>query len=243
MKISSKSNPLVKHWTQLRIDNGYRREQGSFIIAGRSLVEEISRLPPLKALMLYSGEQAPFGTDVEPTYVSESVMRSITGLVNPDGYAAEVDLPTGISLKPCRRLLACDGVSDPGNMGTLFRTALGFGWNGIFLLPGCCDPYNDKAFRAARGAPLLIPHQNGTWSELLQLAKDGQLTPVIATMDGVSLSSYAAPERLILILGNEGRGAMPPLGNEWQHISIPMSDQVESLNVAIAGSILMYFLR
>lgn len=104
--------------------------------------------------------------------VSEAVMRKVSGVENVEGMSvvAELDRPRAAdftkSRKPIRRLLALEGIQDPGNVGTLLRTAVAFGWDGVFLLPGCCDLFNEKAIRASKGACFRLPWAQGTWDDL-----------------------------------------------------------------------------
>ncbi len=119
--------------------------------------------------------------------VSEPVFAKITGLqsVQGIGAAAEVDLPHDAQLSSMakgtlRRLLVLDGVQDPGNLGTLLRTALALGWQAVYLLEGCCDPFNDKAVRASRGASFRIPLTHGDWDGLQALVDRHDMVAVAA---------------------------------------------------------------
>ena len=84
-------------------------------------------------------------------------MKKISGMQTPEGLVVEIEMPKPAPLEGLKYLLALDGVSDPGNVGALLRTALALGWQGIFILDESCDPFNDKALRSARGATFRLP--------------------------------------------------------------------------------------
>ncbi|GJP35598.1 hypothetical protein CLOM_g20096 [Closterium sp. NIES-68] len=182
------------------------------------------------------------------------------------------------------RVLVLDGVQDPGNLGTLLRTALAFDWRGVFLLPGCCDPFNDKALRASRGVLFRLPVAVGDWSHLLSLASHHNLSllaahpaaaaplpppaapaaaaavdptdpaatlaaaPDATTSPGASAppstptSPSPPPRGLCLVLGSEGQGLSATALRLCQPVAIPMPGGAESLNVAVAGGILLFLL-
>ncbi|KAG9155357.1 hypothetical protein Leryth_024734 [Lithospermum erythrorhizon] len=139
-------------------------------------------------------------------------------------------------------------------LATLLRTALAFRWDGAFLLPGCCDPFNEKALRASRGAAFQLPIVSGSWSCLAPLADEfrmkmlGGHPPTNKNLMTVSLlsQSYAhsiADTPLCLVLGSEGSGLSKQTVQECELISIPMEGNFESLNVSVAGGIFLYMLQ
>ena len=169
--------------------------------------------------------------------VTPEIIEKISGTQSPEPYLAEVPLPSSSNLEKKRHLLALDGVSDPGNVGTLFRTALALGFDGVFLTKNSADPFMNKALRAAKGATFHLPIQIGTEEDLAILIKENDLTPYIADGKGSSKTLLTSP--LILILGNEANGPSKILKALGQLISIPIANETESLNVAVAGGILM----
>lgn len=178
-------------------------------------------------------------------------MRKVTGLDSVDSMVAiaEVARPAPADFvsaqKPLRRLLVLEGIQDPGNLGTLLRTATALGWDGAFLLPGCCDPFNDKALRASRGASFRLPWATGTWGDLERVVATRSLVCIAAEPDDRS-GAKDLPESLAsavcLVLGAEGQGLSHEALSRCVPVAIPMPGQMESLNVAIAGSILMFAL-
>lgn len=231
-KIISLQNPIIKHLVKLRLDPHYRKEQGLVLISGFKLVEELSSVALPKRIFTEKPYSHPH------ILVSPSVMKKITGLTTPEGIAAEFSLPKPHSLIGKTPLLALDRINDPGNMGTLLRTALALDWEGVFLLPNCVDPFHEKVIRASRGALFHLPWQEGTWEELDQF----ELTRYHADIEGCPLPEIAYQKDLVLLLSNEAQGVSEKGLQFGEPITIPLSEKMESLNVAVAGSIIMYAL-
>ncbi|MCP5505435.1 MAG: RNA methyltransferase [Chlamydiales bacterium] len=235
-EIQSLQHPSVKHLVKLRKEKRYRAECQSLLIEGRKMVFE-SPLP-LKTLIILTGTPIPQKLEAETTLiVTQEILEKISGTKAPEPYLAEIPYPTSLSLAGKTKLLALDGVSDPGNVGTLIRTALALGFEGIFLTVGSADPFMDKALRASKGASLHLPIQIGTEGELLTLIEENHLSPYVADSKGKNETSFTSP--LILILGSESHGPSKVFKEIGTLISIPMIGETESLNVAVAGGILM----
>lgn len=242
--LTSLQNPLVKHLAKLRLNRTYREEHGTVLVEGTKLIQEISAHTPIRTLLIKEGIRPPENINAKESFVvTDAIINKIAGTVSPEGILAEVPLPTASSLKGKSHILALDGVRDPGNMGTLLRTAVAFGWDGVFLLDGSVDPFNDKALRAAKGATFRLPMRTGSWADLLQLIAAEGLSPIAADIDGIAIDTFTAPKKVILILGNEGEGLSDNATQNATKVTIPMSGQMESLNVAVAGGILMQLLR
>ena len=176
-KIESLQHPLVKHLVNLRQDRAYRYEQQRVSIEGKNMIKELKGIK-----RIFSIDDFPIDAE-ERIIVSPAVMQKISGVKTPEGVVAEVEMPKNSSLVDKRFLLAIDGISDPGNLGTLLRTALALGWEGAFILEGSCDPYNEKALRAAKGATFRLPLCQGTWETVLQ----SPLPRYVADLEGESL--------------------------------------------------------
>eukprot|EP00899_Mesostigma_viride_P001073 jgi/Mesvir1/10967/Mv07852-RA.2 len=147
-------------------------------------------------------------------------------------------------------VLALDRVQDPGNLGTLARTAIALGWDGLFLLPGCCDPFNEKVVRASRGAMAKFPLATGTWGDLNALVRARGLTCVAAdVLEGAAVTNGRQSAALsplpscCLVLGSESQGVSEETKRHCRAVTIPMPGDMESLNVAVAGGILMFSLK
>ena len=239
--IESLQNPLVKHLVKLREEKKYREQQGSVLITGHKLVNEVAA--QLKPKKWFLTQECPSHATGEVHLVTPAVMKKITGLPTPEPIAAEFPLPEPQSLIGKGPLLTLDAIRDPGNLGTLIRTALALGWAGVFFLPTCVDLFHEKAIRASRAASFHLPWQIGTWEELEQLCKTNDLKTYIADMEGTPLSTVQSTSRTLLLLSNEAQGVHGRAKNFGQKITIPMQGEMESLNVAVAGAILMYILK
>jgi len=172
--------------------------------------------------------------------------------------AAETDTPQGILLVaeiPERalnhfsasnpsRFLVLDGVQDPGNVGTLIRTAAALGVTATVALPGTVDLWNAKVVRSAMGAHFLHPALHCTWDELRLFLDESQIPLWGSAADGTIVDGASPPARLALAVGNEGAGLSPHVRDGAERVvSLPLASGVESLNVAVAAGILLYELR
>jgi TrmH family RNA methyltransferase len=166
-------------------------------------------------------------------------LKKITGLNQPDGYAAELALPPLQKMEGKKFLLVLDEIADPGNLGTLLRTALALGWEGVIVTPGTVDLFNDKALRAGKGAQFHLPLARLNAEEIAAM----ELNFYTADLEGKSLDHAKFKSPLALILSSEGHGSKDWSNQIAQKITIPMSRVVESLNVAASGAILLYAMR
>lgn len=232
-RIDSRDNPYIKHLCKLIEDSAYRTEMQKVVVFGKNQILEL--MPFVKSGTIYTTEA--FETNLNQVMISEAVAGKLAS-----SCVAEFQMPHLKLPEKCTHLLALDRVSDPGNLGTLMRTALALGWDGVFLLPGCCDPFNDKALRASKGAPFKLPFIKGTWAEFDQMTKLHQLVPLAADLEGQPLEK-CQKKNCFLILSNEGQGLSPEGLSRGEKITIPLSGNMESLNVSAAGAILMYRLK
>lgn len=240
-KISSVQHPLVKHLVRLRKEREYRRLHQSVALFGRIPIDEIAPHLPLNIVLAESQGPPPSHWRIEQLfYVPWDILKKVSGLKSPPPFIACVALPPPADLSACQRLLVCDAVGDPGNLGTLLRSALALGWDGAFLTNECVDPFNDKALRAARGASFRLPLCMGSKEELRRLLAHRAV--YVADAHGEPLEKKAIAPPLALILGNEARGPSSLLKKQGSLIGIPMRGPMESLNVASAGAILLFAL-
>ena len=213
-EIQSLQHPLVKHLTKLRKNRRYRESENSCLVSSSKIIREIDQEP--KSLINGSPE----------------VLAKISGLKSPPDMVAEYALPDQQSLEGKERLLILDGIQDPGNLGTLIRTALAMGWDGLFLTPTCCDPFNEKALQASRGAIFRLPYQIGK--------NPPKGYSFLIAQPGAPLGKAEGP--VALVLGSEGQGPSKEIAQLGDPIGIPMPGEFESLNVAVAGAILIFCL-
>ncbi len=242
-QVTSAQHPLVKHLVKLRQNRDYRYDHHSLVIEGLKLVAEMARDTHFKCVVVRDETLLPKGVKAdEVLVVTDSVMQKISGLQTTEGIVAEIAMPQPAVLKGLRYVVALDGIADPGNLGTLLRSALALGWEGVFILENSCDPFNEKAIRAARGATFRLPLAWGNWELLKQLIQDNKLEPLVADLHGKDLADVSVKAGVLLVLGNEARGVSEEAKTACQAVTIPMSGEMESLNVSVAGGIVMYML-
>lgn len=240
-KITSLQHPLVKHLVKLRLDGTYRDEHHSLIIEGLKPIQELSSYV---INLFFTAEYSSYVDSIqaEKWLITDAVLKKISGMTSPEGIVAEIKMPTFVSLGKSKRVLALDGINDPGNLGTLLRTALALGWESIYFLPGTCDPFNEKSLRAARGAQFKLSLIQGSADELKQWVKMNRIPAYVADVMGTPPNLLEESSSCLLVLGNEAHGASEEVRNFCLPVTIPMPGEMESLNVAVAGGILLYLL-
>lgn len=238
-EITSLRHPLVSRWLLLRRERPFREEQKAVFVVGETVVRELAQKFPI--LSLVTTEPTSAIRAKEHYLVTSEILKKISGLGEPDGFAAEIALPQSQNLRSKKSLLVLDQLTDPGNVGTLLRTALAFGWEGVITTPGTVDLFNDKALRAARGATFQIPYMHQSHDELLEWISEKN--PFLADTNGVALDQLRTPGPCSLILSSEAHGPQNWIKERAKKVSIPMQEAVESLNVACAGAILLYAMR
>lgn len=239
--LTSLQHPLVKHFVKLRADSAYRYEHQALVLEGvKPCLEISSHIQKLLYTPSYTCLAASLSG--EKWLVTEAILNKISGMISPEGMIAEVRMPSFVSLDKAKQVLALDGISDPGNMGTLLRTTLALGWDAVYFLPGSCDPFNEKTVRAARGAHFKLSLAKGNADQLQEWVNSNQIQSVVADIKGEVPESVPAARRRLLVLGNEAHGASAAIRQFCQPVTIPMPGEMESLNVAVAGGILLYLL-
>ncbi|GLT44170.1 hypothetical protein SLA2020_180840 [Shorea laevis] len=278
--ITSTSNPFVKHCLKLRNSSSHRHAHGSALVVGSTPIREIFRCQEslqekttgIDCLLLLDKAEIPDGLDNYSNRIvriNTLIMKKLSGVQSTESIEAialmrmpttflnlDVDQELG-----CRswfgsphRVLVLDGIQDPGNLGTLLRSAVAFRWGGIYLLPDCCDPFNEKALRASRGASFQLPIVSGSWCHLQTLKTEFQMKMLAGHPDSNRLSKPVSSLSqefvdslsdvpLCLVLGSEGHGLSEKSQDECELVSIPMAGDYESLNVSVAGGIFLYMLQ
>ncbi len=239
MVITSRSNPLVKRLASLK-EKKYRREYGEFLIEGVKPVRECFssslRISLLVVSESYRGER--FGA--EAAVVSDDVFAYLSDEKTPQGILAAVEIPKTQLSKPQERSLLLDGVSDPGNMGTIIRTANAAGYTDLYLA-GCTDPYAPKSVRASMSGIYFVRLHIAEKSEILHILEGIPL--ISADMDGENIFTFTPPEKFCLVIGNEANGISEEVMKKSEYcIRIPMRDTAESLNAGVSAGIAMYIL-
>ena len=236
-----------------------REKQGLFGAEGVRAVEELLRSPiaPRGVLVAPQLADAPRGlallailrnAGVEVVEVSAAEFGSAAETESPQGVLAIASIPD-TSLEHLRipdvaRVVLLDGVQDPGNAGTIVRTAAALGASGVIAAPGTVDLWNAKVVRSAMGASFHLPVLAASWDEVDQYRAANDLVLWGADADGKALDTLRPPRRLGLIVGNEGAGLSPNARRRADALAaLPIGNLVESLNVAVATGIFLYQLR
>lgn len=230
-----------------------RRASGEFLVEGPRVLADLLDTDRPVSLVLYTeaAVQEPDGRDLlqraieagaPVELVSEADLRKHADTVTPQGWLATASVPAWEwSDLDGERTLILDAVRDPGNLGALIRAAEALGAGGVVALTGSADAWGPKAVRAAAGSSLRLPVLEAGWDEALARLRAWEATVWVADAGGAIVDrGEAAPVRLALVLGNEGTGVSAPVRAAADRIvAIPMRGEVESLNAAIAGAILM----
>ena len=174
--------------------------------------------------------------------VSDDVFRYLTDEKTPQGILCHVKYPINGLSAPKASCLLLDGVADPGNLGTIIRTANGAGYKEIYLTDDCADAYSPKTVRASMSGIFFTKIYRATREEILSVLQDTPI--VVADMGGENVISFQAPEKFALVIGNEANGVSAEVRKSATHtVKIPMESTQESLNAGVSAGILMYFLQ
>jgi RNA methyltransferase, TrmH family len=242
--ISSCSHPLIKHCVALRDSAQLRRETNGVLVEGDNLIHDLLQTHTAEKLFVEEGTPfSPLLKAKELYTVPRFIIEKLSSVSKPQTMIAILTIPKSEPLTHKKRIIALDNVQDPGNVGTIVRTTLAFGWDGIFFIGASCDPFNDKALRAAKGATCFLSRDSGNLMAFETLVREGNFHLVVAEASGSPIGALTPPEKTILLVGNEGHGVTLPATIPFDARSIPMQGKVESLNVAIAASIMMYELN
>lgn len=233
----------------------HRESEGLFLAEGVRSVEELAASPLAIRLAAVSSSlwDTPRGAELAQTLEAQGVplretdereLRALAGTEHPQGILAAAETPAhGLHALAAdgdpHVLLILDAVQDPGNFGTLVRTAEALGAAGVVTLPGTVDPWNPKSVRAAMGSSFRLPIVASEWGELAPWLDERGIVPVAAVVGGDPLPPRMT--RAALVLGNEGAGVgEQTLAAARVRAGIPIRGRAESLNVAAAGAILLY---
>jgi TrmH family RNA methyltransferase len=248
--ITSSQNSKIKLVRALLGRAKERREANAFVVEGVRLVEEAETRDWRFQFALYDkslnerGKSiverlSSRGVDVEE--VSENLMHSLSDTETPQGILAVLELSSLPISSLLNFVLIPDQIRDPGNLGTLLRSAAATGVQAVLLPPETTDAFAPKVVRSGMGAHFRLPIHSMSWEEIEQMSKSANLQIYLADMDGKSCWETDLRHPLALIVGGEAEGASEEarkLAN--QQISIPMMRTMESLNAGVAGSVLMF---
>ena len=251
--IDSPHNPIIRNLRRLDKPQA-RREQNLFLAEGEKMTREAVACSLARTVLVSRGLEERYAlllsqaraAGAECLSVPEGIVALLSSAKTPQGILAAAELPRKAAALTGMRLLALDGVQDPGNVGTMIRTADAAGMDGVLLGAGCADPYGPKAARASMGSLFRMP---------LLSAADGEGT-LAGTLEGLRAKGYAVVSSelgggdffgacpdppLVLVIGSEGNGVSETVRIlATHHLALPMRGGAESLNAAVAAGIMMY---
>lgn len=244
-RITSRKNPLLQQVRKLLSSRKERENTGLFVADGTKLLGEAIRWwPGLETVILSDGVQAEVPEGVRLVYIPEDVMESISPMQSPQGALFVCRLPEKKAFVPCRGMLLLDGIQDPGNLGTILRTADALEIP-VVLLEGCADPYSHKVVRASMGAVFRNPVVQTTWQGAkIAFAQANIPVAVTALTDRAEDLRNADLKNMAVVIGSEGQGVRREiLDCADTELIIPMNQHCESLNAAIASAIVMWQMK
>lgn len=245
IRITARKNPLLQQVRRLLSSRRERENAGLFVADGTKLLTEaVEYWPGLDTVILSDGVDAEVPENVRLVRVPEDVMASISPMQSPQGALFLCRLPQKKPFVPVPGMLLLDGIQDPGNLGTILRTADALEVP-VALLEGCADPYNHKTVRASMGAVFRTPVVTTTWQEVHAACKEaGILIAVTALTDRARDIRQAELNNMAVVIGSEGQGVRQEILDEADaELIIPMNERCESLNAAIAAAIVMWQMK
>ncbi len=239
MIITSKNNPFIKETASLKDKKG-RKALSLFLVEGEKMTKECISSGMSIERVIVSESYSGFTPD-DAVVVSDDVFRIISDEITPQGILCRVHIPDVTPKIPKNSCLLLDGVSDPGNMGTIIRTANASGYNEIYLT-GCVDPFSPKCVRASMSGIFFTNVYISDKETVLETLKD---VPIIsADMAGENIFTFVPPEKFVLAIGNEANGISEEVFNHSKYrVKIPMEPTQESLNAGVSAGIAMYLLK
>lgn len=244
MEITSLTNAKVKTWMKYH-QKKYRDKDQCFLVEGEHLIQEAIEADALKVLLLKKESKNIFAWQGECYYVSEEIMKKLSMNVSQISCIGVCHKKSDVFSNDANRILLLDDVQDPGNLGTLVRSAYSFGFDAIFASKNSVDLYNDKVIRSTQGALFHIPYFQMEMKDAISLLKKNDFSIYATALKNAKpLSSFSTTdEKIAIVLGNEGNGVHSSIIDECDtSIKIEMK-RFESLNVAVAGGICMYYFR
>ena len=247
--ITSLDNPMVKEARSLN-DKKHRRFHGKFLVDGEKLVNEVvCGACDVDKIFVDASRISEFGYILEKftgkvVPVTSKVINSISENVTPQGIIAEVFMKeTGeFSVFENEPILVLDRIQDPGNLGTIIRTASATGFNVIVLID-TVDPHSPKVVRSSSGGVFYSDIYRMSESEIIGFLKKKNIPILIADMGGKNVfTNPVTQSQYALVIGNEGQGVSQNFKDNGEAISLPMKSQMESLNAGVSASVLMYVL-
>ena len=244
-RITSRKNPLLQQVKRLLSSRKERQEAGLFVADGTKLLEEAVRhCSGLDTVILSDGLQAQVPDHVRTVYVPEDVMESLSPMRSPQGALFLCRLPEQTPFVPKPGMLLLDGLQDPGNLGTILRTADALEIP-VALLEGCAAPYSHKTVRASMGAVFRTPVVTTTYEQVRSACAEAGIPLAVPALSPKAVDLRSAPlQQMAVVIGSEGQGVRPEiLQQAQQQLIIPMNPRCESLNASVAAAIVMWQMK
>ena len=253
-KITSRDNAKIKYACRLSSSAAFRRSEGRFLAEGRKLCPELCRGAELETLF-YTGAAAEKCPELltlpgEHYLGEDHVADKLADVGTHQGVFGVFRTPvhTLDEVRTGGRYLALERVQDPGNVGTLLRSAAAFGFDAVLLSDGCASPFAPKTLRASMGAAVRVPViEAGALPEAIAALREKGITCLAAALyqsQPLSVAASCYPGGVCVVIGSEGQGLTDAAIAACDGtVRIPMTDRVESLNAGIAGSILLWHFR
>lgn len=243
--IQSAKNPKIKDWKKL-LTKKERDKTGLFLVEGFHLTEEALAGNQIVEIIISETKDMPPGWnygDIPVTVVTDEIIRMLADTETPQGILAVCEQSK--SEAKGKRYLLIDAVQDPGNLGTMIRTADAAGIDAVIVGEGSVDIYNPKVLRSAQGSHFHLPVIRGNLLEWVEILKESSI-PVFGTAleNACEYTEAERSDSFALLVGNEGSGVSKDLlAQTTANLYIPIFGKSESLNVAVAAGILLYHLR
>ena len=244
-RITSRKNPLLQQVKKLLSSKKAREEAGLFVADGTKLLEEaVKYCPGLDTVILSDGVDAKVPDQTKVIRVPGDVMESISPMASPQGAIFLCRLPEKKSFSPVPGMLLLDGIQDPGNIGTILRTADALDIP-VVLLEGCADPYSHKVVRSSMGAVFRTPVLQSDWETVKTACKDADIPiSVTALSDRAKDLRQSDLKTMAVVIGSEGQGVRKAILDAADaELIIPMNPHCESLNAAVAATIVMWQMK
>ena len=248
INITSTSNETIKYFISLN-DKKTRMNAKRFIVEGYHLVNEASKTNLLEAIISTDEKELKKINNVRRYLVNDAIINKIATTKNPQNILGIVKMLDHniTNLLPIikgnkTKLIMLDDVNDPGNLGTIIRTAAGLGYDGIIMSPNTVDLYNEKVIRSTQGVMFKIPIIKANLQEVIKTLKKEKVFCIgTALTNAKDVKHITKKDKFAICLGNEAKGiSKEVLDNMDENVKIAMNNDVESLNVSIAAGIIMY---
>lgn len=244
-RITSRKNPFLQQVKKLLASKRAREEAGLFVADGTKLLQEaVTWYPGLKAVILSDGVEAQVPDAVRLVRVPGDVMESISPMASPQGALFLCALPEKQPFVPKPGMLLLDSIQDPGNLGTILRTADALEIP-VALLEGCADPYSHKVVRSSMGAVFRSQVIQTTWQEAAAACARAEIPVAVTALTDRAEDIRTAPlSTMAVVIGSEGQGVRREILDQADaELIIPMNPRCESLNAAVAAAIVMWQLH